>query len=281
MNDHRFEQLVLVLGAAAVLGSLALSYSQTAPDLVEIVAQLMVFVVLFAALKGGRRAGQFFAVAATALYVLLRLPAFDLPLDARTIVVLVTRIGAYGLVGIVGGEIFGRMRYVFAGMERASAIDEWSHVYNQSHARSSLERAIGRFERYGEDFSAVLVTLSGSIFSGMAATRHRSIVRTVADMVREDVRLVDEVARLDDGRFLVLLPHTPRAGAQVVSSRLQQVIAKTLGARSEAVAMQVLGTPSDASALKSLADALAVGETGQSASGRYSDEASSTRNPAA
>ena len=49
-----------------------------------------------------------------------------------------------------------------------------------------------------------------------APTRQRAVVRTVANYLRGDVRMVDEVARLDDGRFLVILPHTRREGGRVV-----------------------------------------------------------------
>lgn len=282
MSDSRFEQLILAIGGAAILGSLALAYSQGIPPAAEIVAHLMVFLVLVAAVRGGRRGGLLAAIVATTLYVFMRLPLLDLPVRPQALMIVGSRIAAFGLVGIVGGELSGRMRYLFAGMERVAAIDDWSHVYNQAHAHASVARALGKFDRYSEEFSVVLVSLTGSLFAGMRPARQRSMVRAAADLIRNDVRLVDEVARLDDGRFLVLLPHTPRAGALVVGGRLHPALAHALGARAEAISVQVLGTPTDAQGIRALLEAIAPHtEDAQPSSGRYSDDASRTRKPAA
>ena len=57
MRDTRFEQLVLLIGGAAILGALALSYASGPPESAEAVAQIMLFGVLAAAVKLGRKGG--------------------------------------------------------------------------------------------------------------------------------------------------------------------------------------------------------------------------------
>lgn len=282
MATDRFDALALALGATAVLGSLAISMSTGRTELLEVLGQLMLLLVLFAAVKGGRKAGLIAAVVASAVYVFLRLPLLtQVPVSPLLLSAMVVRLTAYGLVGIVVGEICSRIRYALAGFEDTAAIDDWSRVYNQVHAAASITKAIGRYTRYAEHFSILLVAISPSVFSEMRPLRQRKVVRTIADHIRGDVRLVDEIARLDDGRFVVLLPHTPKEGAIVVERRVAAGLPRLLGASNETVTISTLSAPQEIDALTALAKALAPENDDGPQSAEYSSDAVSTRNPAA
>jgi len=172
---------------------------------------------------------------------------------------MVTRIAAFGLVGIVGGEVCSRIKYVFARFDDSNTIDDWSRVYNQRYAARAIEQARARYTRYGEPFSLVLITLSPAITGDMTPQRQRSLVRAVANYVRDDIRMVDEVGRLEDGRFVVLLPHTPREGGEVVTARLSAGVRQTVGAKPESITAQCLGAAEDTVALAAL-NAELIGE---------------------
>lgn len=253
MRYTHFERLVLTVGAAAVLGSLAASIPAGGkPELVEIVAQLGLFAVLFAAVRLGRRGGLIAAVLAAGAYVLLRVPTLPGDLTVEVALVIASRMAAFGLLGVVGGEIATRLRYSLSRLEDGSAIDEWSHVFNERYIAQALQRALGRSTRYGEPFSVVLLGLSPSLFAGLTAARQRSLVRSLAERVRSDLRMVDEVGRLEDGRFVVLLPHTPKAGGNVVAERICALARDTLGARDESVTCVCMGAPEDQEPLSRL-----------------------------
>lgn len=258
MQYSRFEQLVIGLGAISILGALALSMQNGGPGYVEIAAQVMLLGVLIAAVHWGRRGGLIAAIVASVLYILFRIPALssDAGFTVEALAYLVVRIAAYGLVGIVGGEVCTRIKYVFARFDDSNTIDDWSRVYNQHHASRALDLARARYTRYGEPFSLVVVTLSPALFAGVSPSRQRSLVRAVAKYLRDDIRMVDEVSRLDDGRFTVMLPHTPQDGGQVVNERLAAGVRKTLGARSESVTSVCLGAAEDTVALATLNDGL-------------------------
>lgn len=284
MNYSRFEQLALLVGTAAILGSLALASAGGPLEAAEIVAQLMLVGVLFTAVRYGRRGGLIAAMIASAIYILMRAPLLvsgELPPQA--LLILIARLAAFGLVGVVGGEACSRMKYLLARLEGNSALDEWSRVFNQTYAFKTLEQARGRFTRYGDPFSVILVSVSESLFTDLRPARQRTLVRGVADHIRADMRMVDEVARLDDGRFVVLLPHTPRDGGLVVLSRLGKGVRSALGAREESVTLTCFGAAEDTVAIDALIDEIAPSEgEGQDAeSGEYSSEGASTRNPAA
>jgi len=260
MQYSRFEQLVIGLGAVSILGALALSMQNGGPGIVEIVAQLLLLAVLVAAVHWGRRGGMIAALAASLLYMGLRIPMLSAS-DGVTLdglLFMVVRIAGYGLVGIVGGEVCSRIKYVFARFDDSNTIDDWSRVYNQRHANHSIEQARARYTRYGEPFSLVVISLAPALTADMAPKRQRTLVRAVANYVRDDVRMVDEVSRLDDGRFAVLLPHTPREGGQVVNERLAAGVRNTLGARPESVSSRCYGAAEDTVALAAFNDELRV-----------------------
>ena len=282
MKYARFEQLVIIIGAVAIIGSLILSLPGGGPGIEEAIAQLMLFIVLVVEVHWGRKGGLIAAIVASGIYVVLRLPimAATEGVSSGIVFMLVTRVGAYGLVGIVGGELCSRVKYIFARYDDSNTIDDWSRVYNQRYASHALDQARARFARYGEPFAAVLVTLSPSLTAELRPSRQRALVRGVAGHIRGDVRMVDEVARLDDGRFFVLLPHTPREGGLVVSGRLATGVRDTLGARDESVRTVCYGAAEDAVALSSLAAEIANPDEDHPASGAYTSAASNTRNPA-
>ena len=263
MKYSRFEQLIIGVGGLAILGSLAISLQSGGPGLVEVVAQLLLFAVLVAAVHWGRRAGMYAALAASLVYVAMRVPVLSSSenLTIEGLIFMVARIAAFGLVGIVGGEVCGRIKYVFARFDDSNTIDDWSRVYNHRYASRAIEQARARYARYGEPFSLVLITLSPAITREMAPQRQRSMVRAVASYLRDDIRMVDEVGRLEDGRFVVLLPHTPRQGGDVVTARLATGVCQTVGAKPESVIAHCMGAAEDTVALAALNDELIGDQT--------------------
>ena len=253
MKYSRFEALVSGIGAIAVLSALALS-ARGALVIEEVVAQVLLLLVLFAAVHWGRNGGFIAALGASILYLLARVPLVaamgGLTWDVTSIVLV--RVLSYGLVGIVGGELCSRIRYIFAKLEDSSSVDEWSQVFNQRFIMRALESALGQHGRYQTPYSVVVIQLADVLLSDLKSSKQRSIVRGVATHIRNDIRLVDEAGRLDDGRFLVVLPHTPREGALIVGERLHHGICNVVGAREDSIVVTILGAPEDADQLLEL-----------------------------
>ncbi|PKQ17273.1 MAG: hypothetical protein CVT67_00210 [Actinobacteria bacterium HGW-Actinobacteria-7] len=258
MDYGRLEKFILIIGGATVAVSTGTALASGSPETVEIIAQLLLFVVLFAAVKYGRRGGLVAAISASTVYVLLRLELVaDGTLSTTALYLLSSRLLAFGLIGIAGGEICGHIRYSLASVEGRSALDEWSRVFNERWAYKTLDQARGRFRRYGEPFSIVILTMSPSVMTGVRPARQRALTRLVADTIRSDIRMVDEVARLNDGRFVVIMPHTPVDGGNVVCVRLAGIVRKTIGARDEAVTVECIGMPGAEPTVDALIDSLA------------------------
>ena len=237
-----FERIVLLLGGASILVTFALTY-QSGLFLEEVIAQVLLFGVLAAAVHWGRRGGFVAAVAASIIYIVLRIPLVtaDPALTGDVMLLILARVVTYGLVGIVGGELAMRMKYVLAGLESSSSIDEASGIFNDRAMARLLDAARGRFERYGEPYSIVLLEVDTSLTADFKPAKARAVLRGIAGYIRNDIRLVDEAGRLADGRFMVLLPHTPKPGAEVVAERLVHGMRAALTSGTDGVRARCVG----------------------------------------
>ena len=116
-----------------------MSYSGGPPELIAVTAQLMLFGVLVAAVRFGRRGGLIAAIVAAIVYTLLRFDTFILlETDYSALFVLTAHLVAFGVVGVGVGEMCSQAKYRLNTLEGANAVDEWSRVFNQRWAHRRL-----------------------------------------------------------------------------------------------------------------------------------------------
>ncbi len=277
----RFERLLLIVGGVTVFASITVQLTGPSPEYSEIAAQILLLGVLFGAVRFGAKGGMIAAIVASAIYVILRTELFSsTAVSYGDTLVMASRLVAFGMVGVVGGEVCSRFKHGIAVLESGNALDDWSRVYNQAWAHRTLVSARERSTRYQEPFSVVLLTMSPSLFDGVSASRQRTMIRKLADHIRTSVRMVDEIARLDDGRFVVVLPHTPQAGGHIVAQRAADGVRAALGSRDEAVRVRLLSAPENVADIDALIGLIAP-EVDQADSAEYRSDGASTRNPAA
>lgn len=256
MKYSHFEALAFVLGAGAIVASIFVSPGSTS-QAAEVAAQLLLILVLAAALHWGRNGGFVATLVAMAVYVAMRVPLLQSQgFSADVVALLATRALTYALVGVVGGELSARIKYVFARLENESLIDPQTGVYSSRYAADAIASGIGQWERYQTDFSVVTITLAQCVYAALKAKRTRQLMRQVAGYIRNDIRMVDDLAAGATGTFYVLLPRTDATGAAVVAERLSLGVRDLLSARDDAVTAVVLSAATDAQSLKKLAQTL-------------------------
>jgi diguanylate cyclase (GGDEF)-like protein len=244
----------MTLGGIAIASSVFLGPT-TSPMPFEVLGQLLLIGVLFGALHWGRDGGFIAAVIATLIYVMVRIPMLTSEgLSSEMVTLIAVRALAYGVVGIVGGEVSGRIKYIFASMGGSPLIDELTHVYNARHAGQTVRRGLGQYQRYGTPYSAVCVRIVASLTEGFRPARQRAILRSVASHLRNDIRMVDDVAYVGGNEFVLLLPHTGMGGALVAADRVRLGLLDLLGAKEDSVAVEIVSAPEDAGALAELAE---------------------------
>jgi len=260
VNYSRFEVLAFALGSAGIVASAFVpATASTIPT--EVVAQLLLILVLAGALHWGRSGGFVAALVAIAIYVGMRFTTLEAEgLSADMVTMIVSRVLAYTLIGLVGGEISGRTKYLLAKAERSSLIDPETGVYNAAYASRAITSALGQWARYETPYSVIDLSLAPAVWSALKPRACRTLMRQVTSEIRNDVRLVDDVAYRGNGRFLVLLPSTTAEGAAAAADRLHKSVVRAIGGASEMVTVSVFSCGRDDTMLGAIAEALAPPE---------------------
>jgi GGDEF domain-containing protein len=251
LKYSRFELLALSVGSVSIAGAIFAAFRRGLL-VEELIAQTLFLVVLVGAVHWGRKGGTLTAVIAVVAYAAIRAPLLireSFSPDALELILIRTL--TYSVVGIAGGELCGRVRYLLASVESNSNIDECTRLFNERFIAEMLRSMIGEYERYKTTFSVVALSLAES----PQARLRPAMLRTVANQVRGDVRLVDDVAYLDDGRFLLVLPHTDKAGARIAADRVSNGVRRVLGETGDSVRAEVLGVVDDLAAIRHLCGA--------------------------
>ncbi|MDI6693089.1 MAG: diguanylate cyclase [Anaerosomatales bacterium] len=256
MKYTRFEKFVIVLGAAVVVASVIVPRN-VAPQWPELVAQALLFLTFAAAAHWGRNGGSVVATASALAYVLTRVPMLaSQGLTNDLAGALLARLLAFAIVGIVGGEVFGRIKYFLARVDGSVMLDEYTQVYNRKYCSQALRNAIGQYQRYQTPYSVALLSLAPALFAELRPTRQHSILKSVANHIRSDIRLVDDVGYLGDGRFLLMFPNTPKSGAEIAADRVRAGVRDLVGAKDGSVSTTVLSVAEDGAAICELARSL-------------------------
>ncbi|MHB1324390.1 MAG: hypothetical protein ACYCXZ_08695 [Coriobacteriia bacterium] len=256
MKYSHFEILAFVFGALAIVTSVFVSPG-VSPPAAEVVAQMLLIVVLGGALHWGRNGGFIAALLAIAVYVVMRLPLLESQgLSADLITMLASRSLTYAVVGVIGGELAARMKYLFARLENDSLVDGVTGVYSPRFAAEAILSGVGQWERYQTEFSVVRMAVDAGFYSAFKQGRYRQVMKQVAGQIRNDIRMVDDLAFAAPGTFLVLLPRTPLSGAGVVSDRLAAGVGSLLGLQPDALSVSILAASHSSTDLRALAESL-------------------------
>jgi diguanylate cyclase (GGDEF)-like protein len=130
------------------------------------------------------------------------------------------------------GELLERVAAVLERARhhhRTSHIDPLTALGDKHYLEQRLKEELYRQQRYGVHSSLALVAIDLPTLDAVAA-RHGGaardqVVRFVGRLLRECMRELDVPARYNDTGFLVLMPHTPRDGADLAITRLRERLA--------------------------------------------------------
>jgi len=248
MSYPLFEILALSVGSVSILLAVIATVVSTGHVGVETVAQLLLLVVLVGAVRRGRRGGTSAAMLAIAAYICMRVPlAVRHGLEPDTIVLVLVRVSSYAGIGIGGGTVCGRIRQLLARLDGRSNIDPDTRLYSEEFIARTVRGLLLQYRRRRKPFSVVFVTLGGGSAADPDA-QHR-LVRAVAKYIRKGVRLTDDVARLDDGRFMLVLPHTEKSGATSAWTRISYGLRSLLEPADGSSSAEILGVVEDLEAI--------------------------------
>jgi diguanylate cyclase (GGDEF)-like protein/PAS domain S-box-containing protein len=110
---------------------------------------------------------------------------------------------------------------------REALIDPLTDIWNRRYILKHLESENNRIKRYGEKASLAIIDLGefklvNDLYGHEAGDE---ILKKIASVLKESIRICDMVARYGGDEFLVYLPNTSPKQAEVVLSRASQMVA--------------------------------------------------------
>jgi diguanylate cyclase (GGDEF)-like protein len=140
----------------------------------------------------------------------------------------VTTGGEVGYLTEVFNDMVARLRESRAELERLSATDPLTGLYNRLRMMEVLENEVRRSRRLRHPFSVVMadVDLFKRYNDEHGHPAGDVVLKRVAAIMREASRDVDFVARYGGEEFLIVMPETELEGATQFAERIRKKLAK-------------------------------------------------------
>jgi len=118
-------------------------------------------------------------------------------------------------------------------LQKLGDVDSPGRIGGFRQLRNGLEYEFKRAQRYQHPLAAVLfqVLPYESVLEQQGKKQAASIIGAVVMVLRESLRAVDRIYRIDQDQFLLLLPETDREGARRAIERVRQSLAEPPRAR--------------------------------------------------
>jgi diguanylate cyclase (GGDEF)-like protein len=112
---------------------------------------------------------------------------------------------------------------VFRQTERLAMIDGLTGIFNRRYMDIILRKEFNRCDRYGKNLSVCILDIDN--FKQINDTRGHvfgdTVLKELANMLRESIREEDIVCRYGGEEFLLILPETDAQGALILSNRIR------------------------------------------------------------
>ena len=131
---------------------------------------------------------------------------------------------------LVVGFLLARVRRLLLSERLMSRTDPLTHALNSRAFREMAEVEISRSERYGLPLTLAYLDLDN--FKAINDTLGHSVgdrlLRIVADIIRENSRKTDILARIGGDEFVLLLPATDQEPARVAIAKIQRGVMEAM-----------------------------------------------------
>lgn len=126
------------------------------------------------------------------------------------------------LLGTVADQVAAAAGHarLSARLRQQAFVDDLTGCFNERFFRLQLGREIASAVRISQPLSLVMLDVDALEHTGGAA------LRVLADILREELRVMDIAARVDGGEFVLILPQTDAPGALIVAERVRAHVAR-------------------------------------------------------
>ena len=213
----------LTIALAVVLASTIYLIRDALPNPNEGVTTLYVIPVAIVAMRFGAVGGAVAALISLALFASWELSSDDVTVGP---IGYASRGTAFLVMGLIVGRFATERRVLVARLGALATVDRRTGLANRHKFEREFEAELARVRRHGRPGAVLIADLDG--FKAINDTLgHRAgdeVLRDVAMLLTDQVRVTDVVARVGGDEFVLLLPDTPPADAALVADRIREAV---------------------------------------------------------
>ena len=265
MKYSWFELLAMGVGICAVVGS-SIATVSGANMVPEIVGQALILLALWGGLHYGRKGAVVAFLICTSVYAIVVFSFMSSQLSIA-LELFLFRTAIYGAVAFGAGELNAHLKYLFVKLENPDYVDGLTNLYNARYFSKLLNNKIIEFNDNGLKFSLASFTINDDLLAPLKKRVQNKLIKEIGNsVIRDNIRGVDEAARIDGTMFMLLFSNTNLEGARIVTNRVSGKIRGYLDRRGmdtnreDIVETEVLEYPPNRDAIEKLA--LRLSETG-------------------
>jgi diguanylate cyclase (GGDEF)-like protein len=111
-------------------------------------------------------------------------------------------------------------------MRELSITDSLTEIFNRRYFNERFEEEIQRSQRHGFPFALILADIDNfkELNDADGHVCGDSVLRSIANIIRDSIRAIDMPARFGGEEFAVILPQTDRANANHIAERMRENI---------------------------------------------------------
>jgi len=114
-------------------------------------------------------------------------------------------------------------------VEKLAITDDLTQVYNYRFLKTALKREIRRASRFGQEMSLVMLDVDNlkAYNDRHGHLRGSHLLKRIAQLLSQNLRSFDLIAKYGGDEFTLILPQTSREGALVVAERTRTAVEET------------------------------------------------------
>ena len=138
-------------------------------------------------------------------------------LDLRILYMIVRQVR----IAIENAKLYRQLTYL-------TVTDSITGIYNHRYLTQVLEAEITRANRYGRNLSFLMVDIDQlkSYNDTLGHLEGDKLLKTIAEVIKKNVRMADLVCRYGGDEFAVILPETDLAQAKLVAEKIREKVAE-------------------------------------------------------
>lgn len=102
-------------------------------------------------------------------------------------------------------------------------------LFNDRHFEQRLREEFGRAQRHSTPLSALLLDIDNfkTVNDNNSYECGDQVLKSFAEVIRKNIRVIDFPARIGGDEFAILLPHTTMAEAVYIANRIREAVSRT------------------------------------------------------